>query len=139
MQKVNTASSQKSIWKSVGHEDFGCTISKLQAATNQVPIAAHSYGKADWLQRGNTDTGQIMSFEEELYLADSLAFLAASQDHRDAVSAVAIEQHKESRSLTVVLAANRRIPKDVCPTFQRIFRCMQRSARGGKSTTFRVE
>ncbi|KAK0507435.1 hypothetical protein JMJ35_009958 [Cladonia borealis] len=87
-----------------------------------------------WLaQRTNAvNSVHLLPFDVEQRVADDLAFIAAAEEGVKSISAIALEQHLGAAGLTIRLAANEIIPKDVPSIFRRLFDLMSQCATDRK-------
>ncbi|KAL9604450.1 MAG: hypothetical protein Q9179_001839 [Wetmoreana sp. 5 TL-2023] len=130
---VKTASREDSIWKKLSEDEFRKNIVSLAQASNSVPADARDYSLTDWESRHPNDSNaqRRLSLDDERRIADDLAYIAASREGGEAVSAVTLEEQVKSPGLTVRLAANRSIPKQVPEQLKAVFRFLRsRSGRG---------
>jgi hypothetical protein len=87
------------------------------------------------MTQDNDATGpHVIPLDIERSLTDDFAFIAVSQPQVDSVSAVAMEQHKTSHSLSFRFAANEGVTFVVREHFDRLFAVLKSHARKGDST-----
>ena len=127
---VRTASAKQSIWRDTSIDTFRRNVVSLQHASNKVPSDPQDHSASLWLaQRTNAvKSVYLLPFEVEQRVADDLAFIAAAEEGVKSVSAVTLEQHIGDAGLTIRLAANEIIPKDVPGIFRRLFDLMAQCA-----------
>ncbi|KAL8729712.1 MAG: hypothetical protein Q9166_004540 [cf. Caloplaca sp. 2 TL-2023] len=112
---VKTASEEDSIWRGLGEDSFRRNFVALAKRTDSVPVNPKTYS---WKQRQIShpeaiNEQHILSVQDEQRLADDIAYLAASREGVEAVTAVALEERAQPTSLVIRLAANASIPDDV--------------------------
>ena len=127
---VRTASAKDSIWRDTSIDTFRRNVVGLQHASNKVPSDPKDHSASLWLaQRTNAvDSVHSLPLEVEQRVADDLAFIAAAEEGVKSVSAVSLEQHIGDAGLTIRLAANEIIPKDVPGIFRQLFDLMAQCA-----------
>ncbi len=127
---VRTASADQSIWRGTKLDAFRRNVVALQYASNKVPSDPEDHSARLWLaQRTNAvNSFHLLPFHVEQRVADDLAFIAAAEEGVKSVSAVALEQHVGAAGLTIRLAANETIPKNVPSIFRRMFDLMSQCA-----------
>ena len=127
---VRTASAKQSIWRGTNLDTFRTNVVTLEHVSNRVPSDPEDNSARSWLaQRIVADNSvNLLPFEVEQRVADDLAFIAAAEEGVKSVSAVALEQHVGAPGVTIRLAANEVIPKDVPSSFRRLFDLMSQCA-----------
>ena len=127
---VRTASAEESIWRDTNIDTFRRNVVSLQHASNKVPSDPEYYSASLWLAQRTDTVNSIHSLpvDVEQRVADDLAFIAAAEEGVKSVSAVALEEHVGEAGLTIRLAANEIIPKDVPSTYRRLFDLMSQCA-----------
>ncbi len=127
---VQTNSARQSIWRGTNLDTFRTHVVELQDASNKVPSDPEDNSAHLWLaQRTNAvNSVHLLPFQVEQRVADDLAFIAAAEEGVKSVSAVALEQHVGAAGLTIRLAANETIPKNVPSIFRQLFDLMSQCA-----------
>lgn len=127
---VRTASANQSIWRGTNLDTFRTNVVTLQHASSKVPSDPEDHSAGLWLaQRTDAvNSVHLLPFDVEQRVADDLAFIAAAEEGVKSVSAVALEQHVGAVGLTIRLAANETIPKNVPSSFRRLFDLMAQCA-----------
>ena len=130
MLKPDTASSDKSIWNGLSRGKFYNNVDNLKRC-NELPSFATIYHLKDRKTQNGCSTTQTLSLENECYLADGLAFISAFEEGVGTVTAVAIEELKDS--LRVVVAANEGVRLRVQEAHAHIFETLRRCALLGNT------
>ena len=128
---VQTASKKQSIWQGTNLNTFRTNVVTLEDVSNRVPSDPEDNSARLWLLTQGTNAVNsvyLLPFDVEQRVADDLAFIAAAEEGVKSVSAVALEQHVGATGLTIRLAANEIIPKDVPSIFRRLFDLMSQCA-----------
>ena len=127
---VQTASRKQSIWQGTNLNTFRTNVVTLQDVSNRVPSDPEDNSARSWLAQGTTAVNSVhlLPFDVEQRVADDLAFIAAAEEGVKSVSAVALEQHVGASGVTIRLATNQTIPKDVPSSFRRLFDLMSQCA-----------
>ncbi|KAL8699554.1 MAG: hypothetical protein Q9201_005937 [Fulgogasparrea decipioides] len=99
---VKTASREDSIWKKLSEDEFRKNIVSLAQASNSVPADARDYSLTDWESRHPNDSNaqRRLSLDDERRIADDLAYIAASREGGEAVSAVTLEEQVKSPEIS---------------------------------------
>ena len=127
---VQTASKKQSIWQGTNLNTFRTNVVTLQDVSSRVPSDPEDNSARSWLAQGTTAVNSVhlLPFDVEQRVADDLAFIAAAEEGVKSVSAVALEQHVGASGVTIRLATNQTIPKDVPSSFRRLFDLMSQCA-----------
>ena len=127
---VRTASANQSIWRGTNLNTFRTNVVTLQDVSSRVPSDPEDNSACLWLAQGKkaVNSVHLLPFDVEQRVADDLAFIAAAEEGVKSVSAVALEQHVGVAGVTIRLAANETIPKDVPGIFRRLFDLMSQCA-----------
>ena len=127
---VQTASKKQSIWQGTNLNTFRTNVVTLQDVSNRVPSDPEDNSARSWLAQGTTalTSVHLLPFDVEQRVADDLAFIAAAEEGVKSVSAVALEQHVGATGITIRLAANEIVPKDVPSSFRQLFDLMSQCA-----------
>ena len=127
---VQTNSAKQSIWRRTSLDTFRAHVVELQNASNRVPSDPEDNSARLWLAQRTNAVNSVRSlpFEVEQRVADDLAFIAAAEEGVKSVSAVTLEQHVGEAGVTIRLAANKTIPKDVPGIFRQLFDLMSQCA-----------
>jgi hypothetical protein len=119
--KESAASATNKIWTTALSESFYKNIKRLPNNNNKSVCPPKNYRISN---RKRFDSGAYaLHYEEELHLANHVAFLAHYEEGVEFVSAVTIEESGESLnppSLTVRLAANETPTTDVSKDLKKI-------------------
>ncbi|KAL8681904.1 MAG: hypothetical protein Q9186_001990 [Xanthomendoza sp. 1 TL-2023] len=112
---ARTATVQYSIWKNPDEATFRRNLVALADISDEVPGERKSYynNKSSPPTRPPSPSERALLIEDEKRLANDIAFLVAASEGAGAVTAVALEEKIEPRSLTIRLAANAQIPECV--------------------------
>ena len=131
--KESAASATTKIWTTALSESFYKNIKRLPNNNNQSVCLPKNYRISN---RQRSDSGTYaLHYEEELHLADHVAFLAHYKEGVEFVSAVTIEESGESLnppSLTVRLASNETPTTDVSKGLKKIFAIVADHANEGE-------
>lgn len=102
----------------------------LQEASNKVLGDPKSYLTNEWQAKTveKPTANYVLSLEAEQRLVDDFAFLAAAEEGGKAVSAVAVEQQRVPPRLTLRLAANQNVPREVPTRFKTMFNVLNECA-----------
>jgi hypothetical protein len=121
------------VWTEQSSQEFYRSIQALgkQLKTGQSPQKPKDYSNVIIPK----STGYLLSFEEELLLADHFAFIAHAIDDNRYVSAATIEESKDASTYTVRLASNRTLKKNVQDGLARIVEIIMKHAETGKSNS----
>lgn len=88
------------IWTPRLNLDFHRCVVKLHNHT-ETPVAAQYYRENSLTE----SKGYVLSFKDELQIADDLAFLSQWEEGADYVSAITLQEH--TNTLVVLLASNK--------------------------------
>ncbi|KAH0837407.1 hypothetical protein FOPE_04975 [Fonsecaea pedrosoi] len=112
---VQTAKHQHSIWQDVPEDAFRRRIVALSAATKGVPgDARYSVSRSASTQDIPPATGsRTLSFKTEQRLADDIAFILATQQGGDSITAVCVEEIAEPAGLIIRVAATEGVPGEI--------------------------
>lgn len=88
-----------SFWTPSSCREFHCAVARLRQRT-EIPAKPHSY-RNDIVAASEQG---VLSFYDELHIADGLAFLAHHDEGVDYVSTVTLREHTDG--LSVILASN---------------------------------
>lgn len=127
---VQTSSPAQSIWRDVDQNRFRMKVVELEKASQEVPRDPKVYRESDWLRSSvrEGENRRVLPFGVEQQLADDLAFIAATEEGVDAVSAVGLEEAAERDGIVIRLAANEGIRENVQETFETIFGLLKQCA-----------
>ncbi|EPE25988.1 hypothetical protein GLAREA_01900 [Glarea lozoyensis ATCC 20868] len=118
------------VWTEQSSRDFYRSIQVLgsQLRSGQSPQKPKDYRNVATPK----STGYLLSFEEELLLADHFAFIAHAVDDNKYVSAATIEEGKDTTSYTVRIASNRTLKQTVQDRLARIIEIVKKHAETGR-------
>ncbi|KAF2452998.1 hypothetical protein BDY21DRAFT_375180 [Lineolata rhizophorae] len=124
MLPPNTASPNRSIWKTVGQNQFENNVDRL-SKTNFIP-EPHVLPKKDWPKQSGD---YALPFDVEKQLADDFAFIAAYDYGVQYVTVATVQASKDSpNSTTVRLAANEGVNERAKDAISKVLAAMQRCA-----------
>ena len=128
---VNTASKTTSIWRDVEQSLFRQRIDDLHRKTDHCPGRPREFSQASWQAKAPSQilANHVLPFQVEERIANDIAFVAASRKDVESVSAVALEEHRDSQGLSVRIAANGSINSAVIETIEAVLSLLQDCAR----------
>ena len=139
---VKTASRKDSIWRDLHQDTFRRHIVDLQLASNEVPADPIEHSANEWKAKhcSGRSKERVLLFEAEQQIADDIAFVAAVQEGHKEISAVTLEEQTEPCGLTIRLAANEGLSRDVKDALSAIFdllnQCANKSIDGASTATW---
>ena len=105
------------------HQTLAENIALLRLLSNVPEPPTLNTPPVDLLADNSGD--RRLKFKKECDLVDNLAFISAVSDDPEKVTAVCIEEHRDHRGMTVVLAVNKGNLSSVKEGFERIFRILK--------------
>jgi len=127
---VRTASSRESIWRDLPQVSFRRSVTSLRNVTH-VPGDPQIHSEHAWSSANPTKANEPykLPLDQERRLANDLAYIAAIQKDVFTISAAALEEALDSRSIIIRLASNEAIQPEVAEHFESILNLLQRCAK----------
>ena len=125
-----TASPAQSIWRDVSEDEFRRHIIALQEISSDVPADPEIHSAVVWQEEAahHDSRRRLLPFDVEHRLADDLAFIAAAKEDPKAVSAAIVEEASNGAGLSIRLAANDGILREIAMTFRVMCHILSRCA-----------
>jgi len=138
MLQRQTSSTKNTIWRPIKELQFFKNVKRVHDTCGDAPRPPQVFDRKLPATAGAQVSSYKLPLEVEYQFANDIAFLAAAYEGAKSVSATTVSENTQSTGLTLTLASNAGVSKDVKVALSKICQELQRCSSTGKHSLSEV-